>query len=187
MGGPNSVYDSDEEFPSKNFEIEAIKHFSVNNKPVLGFCLGSQLIAYAFEAKVYPNTVEGKKFKETGFYNIGLTKLGKDDLIFNGFLEDFDVFQWHGDVFDLPKDSELLAYGDIVRNQAFKIKNAKTYAMLFHLDFLPEMVKDLIRIDNQWLHFENKADEKEILRKAYKLESSIKENGRILFRNWMRL
>ena len=187
MGGPQSVYDNKSSFPSKEFEIEAIKNFTKNKKPVLGFCLGSQLIAKAFGAKVYPNIVQGKKFKEVGFYKIIQTEKGIKDKLFSKFQKEFDVFQWHGDIFRLPKNAELIATGDFVKNQVFKIKNSKTYAMLFHFDFLPKMIENLIKIDNRWLHTDNKADEKEIIRKAYELEPQIKEQSNILFKNWMEL
>ena len=186
MGGPQSAYDSDEEFSSKNFEIESIKEFTKNNKAVLGCCLGSQLIASAFGGKVYPNIINRRRFKETGYFNIFLTQEGKKDL-FRGFPDNFKVFQWHGDVFELPKDAELLATGDFVKNQSFKIKNTKTYGMLFHFDFMPSMVEEIIRLDNKWLHSDNNADERKIINEAYKYEKEIKELSGKLFKNWMKL
>ena len=186
MGGPQSVYDSEKSFPSKQYEIETIKNFTKNKKPVLGCCLGSQLIAHAFGGKVYPNSVNGKRFKETGFYEIVLTEEGKKG-IFNGFPDSFKVFQWHGDIFELPENAELLATGDFVKNQAFKIKDTGTCAMLFHFDFMPKMVEDIIKKDNKWLHADNEADEDKIVKEAYKYEKEIKELSQKLFKNWMEL
>ena len=187
MGGPQSVYDSNKDFPSKQFEIKTIKQFTKNKKPVLGCCLGSQLIAHAFGCKVYPNIVNGKRFKETGFYNIVLTENGRKEKLFNGFPETFKVFQWHGDVFDLPKNAELLATGDYVKNQGFKIKNSNTYGMMFHFDFVPDMVEDIIKKDNKWLHVDNEADERKIIEEAHKYEDSIRDLSKKLFKNWMEL
>ena len=186
MGGPQSVYDSDKDFPSKSIEIESIKEFTKNYKPVLGCCLGSQLIANAFGGKIYPNIIKGKRFKETGYYDIVLTQEGKKDL-FEHFPDNFKVFQWHGDIFNLPKNAKLLATGDFVKNQSFKIKNSKTYGMLFHFDFMPTMVKDIIRRDNKWLHSDNNAEERKIIHEAYKYEKEIKELSEKLFNNWMDL
>ena len=186
MGGPQSVYDSEKDFPSKKFEIETIKEFTKNNKPVLGCCLGSQLIASAFGGNVYPNIVNGNKFKETGFYDVILTQEGKKGL-FKGFPDNFKVFQWHGDIFELPKNAELLATGDFVKNQSFKIKNTKTCGMLFHFDFMPSMVEEICRLDNKWLHTDNNADEKNMINQAYKYEKEIKELSQRLFNNWMNL
>lgn len=186
MGGPQSFYDSGNDFPSKQYEIETIKNFTKNKKPVLGCCLGSQLIAHAFGGKIYPNIVNGKRFKETGFYDIILTEEGKKNL-FNGFPDSFKVFQWHGDVFELPKDAKLLATGDFVKNQAFRIRNTNTYGMLFHFDFMPKMVEDIVRKDNKWLHTDNEADEAKIIKESYEYEAEIKELSRKLFKNWMEL
>jgi len=186
MGGPQSVYDSETNFPSKQYEIETIKNFTENKKPILGCCLGSQLIAHAFGGKVYPNIVDGKRFKETGFYDIILTEEGNKDL-FKNFSDSFKAFQWHGDVFELPKNAELLATGDFVKNQAFKIKNTNTYGMLFHFDFTPEMVKEIIRKDNKWLHTDNQVDEDNIVKESYNYENHIKELSKKLFKNWIEL
>lgn len=186
MGGPQSVYDKDKDFLSKQYEIEAIIEFTKIKKPVLGCCLGSQLIAHAFGAKVYPNIVNGKKFKETGFYDIILTDKGKKD-IFKSFPDSFKVFQWHGDIFELPKNAELLATGDFVKNQAFKIKSTNTYGMLFHFDFTPKMVEEIIRKDNKWLHTDNQVDESRMIKDAYNYENNIKELSKRLLENWIEL
>jgi GMP synthase (glutamine-hydrolysing) len=187
MGGPQSVFYPDKDFPSKNFEVEAIKEFARNKKPVFGICLGSQLIAHAFGAKVYPNIINGKTFKEAGYYDISLTGKGRDDRLFNGFPESFNAFQWHGDVFDLPDNAELLATGDFVKNQGFKIKNSNIYGMLCHFDFTPSMVEEIIKLNNEWLHEGNKADELQIIGGAYRNEKVIKDLSRKLFKNWMEL
>jgi GMP synthase-like glutamine amidotransferase len=104
--------------------------------PVLGICLGAQLIAKAGGAKVW----KGSK-KEIGWYPVRLTKEGRDDPLFKGFGEMLTVFQWHGDTFDLPEGGVLLAKNDIY-NQAFKLGSA--YALQFHLEVTGEMI-------SQWL------------------------------------
>lgn len=187
MGGPQSVYDTINKYPSKDFEIASIKTFTKMQKPVLGLCLGSQLIASAFGGRVYQNIVDGKPFKETGFYKIQLTKDGMSDILLKDFSKSFEVFQWHGDIFDLPKNTSLLATGKNVRNQVFKIKNSKTYGFLFHLEFTPKMVEELIKIDNEWLYKNNKANEKAIMKRAYDYEQKIKELSKKLFQNWFRI
>ena len=132
MGGSQSVYDPPVQYPSRNEELESIRAFTQAKKSVLGICLGSQLISNAFGGKVYPNIVDGKRFKETGFYKAQLTKQGQSNPLFKGFPKEFDVFQWHGDVFDLPSGASLLATNEKVRNQAFVYGNL-TYGVLFHV------------------------------------------------------
>src|SRR3989338_1823943 len=187
MGGPQSAYDPLSIYRSKDFEISSIRKFTEMNKPVLGFCLGSQLIAHSFGCKVYQDRVNGKPFKETGFFKIGLTDEGKSDRLFKGFPRSFEVFQWHGDVFDLPDNAALLASGHNVVNQVFKLRNSNAYGCLFHFDFTSKMVEQLIRIDNEWLHKGNNVDEKAIIKLARKYDKHLNELAKRLFQNWMSL
>ena len=104
MGGPMNV-DETNRFPflmaERNFISEAIQ----SEKPVLGICLGAQMIARALGAPVYPGPQ-----KEIGWYQIQLTEAGRRDPIFQGINElNPEVFQWHGDTFDLPRGATLLA------------------------------------------------------------------------------
>lgn len=186
MGGSQSVYDSLQQYPSKDIELESIRTFTQMTKPVLGICLGSQLVAYAFGGNVYPNIVSGKQFKETGFYKMQLTKQGKSDSLFKGFPEEFDVFHWHGDVFDLPEGATLLAASGIVPNQAFVYGNS-TYGVLFHVEVTPQMVEELVGVDNQWLYKDNEADENAMVEQAYRSEKIFRDLGEKLFNNWLKL
>src|SRR3989338_458775 len=99
IGGPMSVY---EDFRSKEDEVAAIKLALKNRIPVLGICLGSQLLAHALGASVYPNNVDGKRIKEVGFFGVDLTEEGRKDRLFKGFTPTVKVLQWHGDAFDIP-------------------------------------------------------------------------------------
>ena len=99
---------------------------------VLGICLGSQLIAKSFGARVY----EGPK-KEIGFYNDLI--LDGNSKLFSGFQNPFTVFHWHGDTFDLPEGAVRLAHSENYQNQAFQIKSA--VGLQFHLEVNEEMVR----------------------------------------------
>ena len=92
LGAPESAND---DLPYLKAEQQLIKNNVEKNIPVLGICLGSQLIAKTFGAKVYP----GQR-KEIGFYND--LKISNDSTLFSGFKNPFTVFHWHGDTFDLP-------------------------------------------------------------------------------------
>ena len=186
MGGPQSVYDPPLAYPSKDMELQTIRAFAQAGKPVLGICLGSQLIADAFGGKVYPNIIGGKPFKETGVYNVKLTNQGKANPLFKGFPESFPVFHWHGDVFDIPDRALLLATADEVPRQAFAHRE-KTFGVLFHLEMNQQMVEELIRIDNKWLHTKNEANEKVLLEEFRKNDAAMKNLGKLLFNNWLSL
>ncbi|HAG50530.1 MAG TPA: GMP synthase, partial [Deltaproteobacteria bacterium] len=90
LGGPMGVYEEDI-FPFIKDEISLIKNALRNDIPILGICLGAQLLAKAAGADVY----KGKK-KEIGWYKVELTEAGKSDGLFIGLPDEFIVFQWHG-------------------------------------------------------------------------------------------
>ena len=132
LGAPQSA--NDDLFYLKA-EQELIKNLVEKNIPVLGICLGSQLIAKTFGGKVYP----GSK-KEIGFYH-DLT-ISNPSSLFSNFDNPFTVFHWHGDTFDLPKGAiRLISSKDYV-NQAFQYKSA--IGLQFHLEVNESMI-------NLWL------------------------------------
>ena len=116
-------------------EQKRIRRWVDKNVPVLGICLGSQLIAKTFGASVYA----GPK-KEIGFYDDLRTDL--DSRLFSGFEEPFTVFHWHGDTFDLPIGASCLAHSKEYQNQAFQIHSA--VGLQFHLEVNEKMI-------NLWL------------------------------------
>jgi GMP synthase (glutamine-hydrolysing) len=124
LGAPESVND---DLPYLKKELELICQSVEKNIPVLGICLGSQLIAKAFGAKVY----QGPK-KEIGFYNdIEFDNTEKSKL-FSGIKSPATVFHWHGDTFDLPENAIRLAHSKDYQNQAIKIGSA--VGIQFHLE-----------------------------------------------------
>ena len=132
LGAPESAND---DLPYLQAEQKLIKKSVENNVPVLGICLGSQLIAKTFGGKVY----RGPK-KEIGFYND--LKTNDNSELFSGFENPFTVFHWHGDTFDLPENSIRLASSEYYPNQAFQYKSA--VGLQFHLEVDEDMV-------NLWL------------------------------------
>ena len=186
MGGPQSVYEPVDRYPSLNFETETIKAFARMHKPVLGVCLGCQLIAHAFGGEAYQNKVCDRPFKETGFYKVSLTPQGESSPLFKGFPVSFEVFQWHGDIFNLPNEAVLLATSQNVQNQAFSCGDT-TFALLFHIEVTPQMVQELVKTDSEWLHRDNDVDERIIIEQAYKNEQNLKKLSEIMFNNWLKI
>ncbi|MHB1687248.1 MAG: type 1 glutamine amidotransferase [Ignavibacteriaceae bacterium] len=137
MGGPMGVYD-DNKFLWLKEEKVFIKSAIDAGKIVLGICLGSQLIAAALGAKVYPN-----KFKEIGWFNIKLTKNAKDNFLFSSFQDQIKVFQWHGDTFDLPAGAIRLAESEACKNQAFVV-NDKVIALQFHFEVTESSLHEMV-------------------------------------------
>ncbi|MSU56035.1 MAG: type 1 glutamine amidotransferase [Candidatus Taylorbacteria bacterium] len=169
LGGPMGVYD---DYLSKEDELRVIKE-SIGRLPILGICLGSQLLAHALGAKVYKNFKDGKRAKEIGYYDMELTKEGSASALFKGFSSPFKVLQWHGDAFDLPEGATLLASSPLCENQAFSYKNA--FGTLFHMEFTPAMVKELNELDRKWTHEDFNLDEQKLLAETQTLAPLMKK------------
>jgi GMP synthase-like glutamine amidotransferase len=125
MGGPMSVNDPDSWIAE---ETTFIRSAILTGKPVIGVCLGSQFMAKALGA-----TVRSGKALEIGMTPVRLTKEGKSDPVFGVCPETFEVFEWHGEVFDLPEHCIPLAGSDIAPLQAFR-HGTRAYGLLFHLE-----------------------------------------------------
>ena len=132
LGAPESAND---DLPYLQEEQKLIKKTVDDDIPVLGICLGSQLIAKTFGGKVY----RGPK-KEIGFYHD--LRIDNNSKLFSGFTNPFTVFHWHGDTFDLPEQAVRLVHSENYPNQAFQINSA--VGLQFHLEVNAEMV-------NLWL------------------------------------
>ena len=136
MGGPMSVNDSD---PWIGEEMSFIQAAIKSGLPVLGICLGSQLMAKALGAQVRPG-----RAIEIGMTPIRLTLVGKQDPVFGTLPEPFEVFEWHGEVFDLPAGCVPLASSEVAPLQAFRY-GAKAYGLLFHVEMEQNGVDALCR------------------------------------------
>jgi GMP synthase-like glutamine amidotransferase len=124
MGGPMSVNDEAELpwlVPEKAFLREAMRR----GVPVLGICLGAQLIASALGARVYPN-----RQKEIGWFE--LEGIPGDPGDFR-FPDRFTALHWHGETFDLPPGARRLAGSVACRNQAFQC-GERVIGLQFHLE-----------------------------------------------------
>lgn len=155
LGGPMGANDPLSEYSSRTVEIGTIKRAIFDAKvPVLGICLGSQLIARALGAEVYQNKKYGKRIKEIGYYGVPLTKIGLRDAVFSGLESPLSALQWHGDAFELPKGAKRLATSLHCSNQAFVYTKdgALAYGVLFHFEFTPDMVRQQIENDRLWIH-----------------------------------
>lgn len=136
MGGPMSVNDSNTWIAE---ETEFIKSALVAGTPVIGVCLGSQFMAKALGVTVRPGQA-----LEIGMTPIRLTDEGKRDPVFGLGPDTLQVFEWHGEVFDLPKDCVALAGSEIAPLQAFRFGD-RAYGLLFHLEMEEGGIESLCR------------------------------------------
>ncbi|MFB5624504.1 MAG: type 1 glutamine amidotransferase [Nitrosopumilus sp.] len=164
LGAPESAND---DLPYLLAEQQLIRNSVEKDIPILGICLGSQLIAKTFGAKVYT----GPK-KEIGFYND--LKTSSSSSLFSGFKNPFTVFHWHGDTFDLPQGAIQLASSEYYPNQAFQYKSA--VGLQFHLEVNEDMV-------NLWLDNTEEKLQKIPYIDPQKIRSDIVENISIVKSN----
>lgn len=135
LGGPIAVYEASEYKYLEN-ELRLIRRAIDADFPVLGICLGSQLIAAAAGARVYPG---GQR--ETGWDSVALTGEAAADPLFSGLPDPLPVFQLHGDTFDLPAGAVRLASSSAYANQAFRL-GQNLYGLQFHVEVTGSLVKD---------------------------------------------
>jgi GMP synthase (glutamine-hydrolysing) len=127
MGGSMGVYER-HEYPFLSDEIRLIEAALKAEKPVLGICLGSQLLASALGAEVK----KGDR-KEIGWFPVALTEAASTDRLFSEVERSFTAYHWHGDVFDLPGGAVSLASSAQTQCQAFGYQE-RAYGLLFHLE-----------------------------------------------------
>ena len=170
MGGPMNVYE-EEKYPFLKEETAFLAQAVARNLPVLGVCLGSQLIAKACGARVFKSPAA-----EVGFSEVSLTEAGWRDPLFRGLPEALPVFQWHEDTFDLPEGATLLAEAPACRHQAFRYRNA--YGLQFHLELNGDMLA-------AW--FRHHPERSAILARWAKEEFKIGRAAEIVFANFIAL
>jgi GMP synthase (glutamine-hydrolysing) len=127
MGGEMSVYEAERHGHLK-VEMRLVEEAMRRGLPVLGICLGAQIIAHVLGAKVSKHPV-----REMGWHPVRLTESGKGDPVLGGFTGEERVFQSHGDSFEIPSGAEHLAFSDVCEGQAFRYGN-RVYGFQFHLE-----------------------------------------------------
>ncbi|WOD38181.1 type 1 glutamine amidotransferase [Nodosilinea sp. E11] len=143
LGGPMNACE-DDTFPHLVRVTELIREFHRQSKPVLGICLGAQLIARAFGGRVYQNDRP-----ELGFTPLFPVAEGEEPWIQN-YPPGMPMMQWHFDTFDLPAGAKLLLTNEVCANQAFRLGNY-TYGLQFHPEVTPEIVMNWIAFKTDWI------------------------------------
>jgi GMP synthase (glutamine-hydrolysing) len=139
LGGYMGVYEADT-YHHLKVEMNLIEDALKREIPVLGICLGSQILAHVLGAHV------GKHHEpEMGWYDVQLTDAGKLDPVIGGFQPTEKVFQAHGDAFEIPKTAIHLASSALCEGQAFRY-GANVYGFQFHLEINQRIIDDWLEM-----------------------------------------
>jgi GMP synthase (glutamine-hydrolysing) len=173
MGGPMGVYETDRH-PYLRDEIALIERAIAARLPVLGVCLGSQLLAAALGARVAP----GPR-KEIGWFPVTLTAEAADDALWRGLERELVGYHWHGDRFDLPRGAVPLAASALTPLQAFRY-GPSAYGVLFHMEVTAEIVAGMVDTFADELA-EERLDGAAILREARRRLGDLDRTARTVF------
>jgi GMP synthase-like glutamine amidotransferase len=156
MGGPMGVADAGSPaFPFLAPEIALLRELIARDAPVLGICLGSQLLAAAAGARVYPNTRPGPDgrpiaAREVGWGPVDLHAADSEPAL-AGLPARPLVLHWHGDTFDLPAGAVHLASTPACRHQAYRL-GTRAFGLQFHCELERETVAVWVREDADYVH-----------------------------------
>lgn len=154
MGGPMGVYD-EAQYPWLSAEKRFIEQLLARDIPLLGVCLGAQLIAQVLGAAVSANPQ-----REIGWFPVELTEAGQRAPLLAGLPERFTPLHWHGDLFSIPRGAQNAAASAACAHQIFTYAD-KVLGLQFHLETLPSLAQAFCEHDRALLnpdHFVQSAE-----------------------------
>ena len=179
MGGPMGVYETTR-YPFLIEETHLIEGFMKMRLPVLGICLGSQLLAACLGADVR----KGRR-KEIGWYPVELSAEGQRDPLWQTLPSRFVAYHWHGDIFDLPQAASLLAWSEITPVQAYRY-GERVYGLLFHLEVGDDQIRQMLAEFADEIQQENIGAEK-VMDQAKQHLGALQKIGTTVFDGWVKL
>jgi len=139
MGGPMNVYEEDKH-PFLVREKDFIHAFLAINRPVLGICLGAQLLAVCCGAKV-----GGAPHLEIGWFPVRPANAAHGyPWLYSLLASEPVLFHWHGDRFDIPMDDDNMAMTDANDNQAFVLAEGRVIGLQFHPEVTPTLLEQMV-------------------------------------------
>lgn len=137
MGGPMGVYEADRHAFLRD-ELALLEDALKRELPILGICLGSQLLAAALGSRVFPSGIQ-----EIGWHPLTLSEEGAADSLFRDVPQTFQAFHWHGDTFDLPSGAIRLGSSAKTVEQGFRF-GPRAYGLQFHLEVTEPVVRAMV-------------------------------------------
>ena len=177
MGGPMGVYQTDR-YPWLRDEMALINDSIKRNLPVLGICLGAQILAAALGAKVERNA----NGKEIGWHPIKLEDAAKDDRLCRDLPDTLTPFHWHGDIFELPAGAVSLAKSEKTPCQMFRYGD-KAYGIQFHFEVTRDAVAAMAEAFAKEVDRE-KIDAGAMITRAAELTPALEKIADTVFSRW---
>jgi len=175
LGGPMSVY-QEEEYPFLKEEKIFLKEAIKKDIPILGVCLGAQLLASVLKAKV-----EKAKNPEIGWHEVNLIASAKKDPLFYNLPKTLKVFQWHEDTFKIPKMGVLLATTNTCKNQAVRFSRY-CWGLQFHPEMNLKMLKEWLKVYEGY-----NLDKEKIINSFSAIKRIYLKQAETLFDNFLRI
>ncbi len=178
LGGPMGVYEADRQ-PRLRGEIALLERAAAAGTPVLGICLGSQLLAAALGARVH----RGPR-KELGWFDVTLQPAAREDPLLGVAPPRFPALHWHGDVFELPAGAKHLASSEQTVHQAFS--RGRAWGLLFHLEAPPAQVSAMARAFPEELE-EAGTSQEALMADSRRFAAGSERLGSAVFERWVDL
>ncbi len=179
LGGAQAAYET-QAYPYLLGEMQLCRDFMALDKPVLGLCLGAQLLARAIGGEVLPNAQ-----KEIGWGDISLDKAATNDRLLAGMPASFPVFHFHGDYFSLPPGCDNLAASSMTGCQLFRYRRG-VYGCQFHLEADAPLIEVMCRNNADYMRANGYDAETIIAAGASHLSAALERSTTILQR-WIDL
>jgi GMP synthase-like glutamine amidotransferase len=144
LGGAMSAND-DDKYPALAPMRQLLRDFHAADKPLLGICLGSQILSRCFGGQVRPHTLV-----EFGYTPLTLTEAGRQDQLLAGLPNPQWIMQYHEDTFDVPAAGVQLMAGEACANQAFRVGRA-TYGFQCHFEATADLVRNWAVVSRPYL------------------------------------
>ena len=183
FGGPQNA-NEDEKYPYFLQEKAALRVAVEQDIPVLGICLGGQMLA-----SVLGGTVKKHTITEIGFSEIQCTDEGKHDPLYEGLAGHQLVYQWHEDTFAIPPGAVRLATSEKTENQAFRYgRNA--YGIQYHVELTPAMLDTWLQepsLKEEIVNAVGNSEYERIMSERPQYFALYQEHTRVMFENFLRI